>query len=469
MEPPRSRTNPALSPLSAMRRIILLAFLVFTAMTLGCGDDSPTSPTSSANPNADLGSRVPYIPFPGAEETAFPAAIRLSSAPGLNNRHTYEITQPPWGSPHRTIGDDIWRVWAYQVGDDGALVGDALDEPAPFTRATPMTLGADLVWTGPDGELPDALDVHVEAVLRSTTSEGIEVPILSTDTTVAARSEVHFPDDTAGVAFEVLSVQTDALPTRVDLWSLELIWTLTPMRDGEPTADAPRVSRTRHLVPTFLRDPNPDAPRYKRPMLWSAAFAAGEWDDEGDAVAETEHRIAMAELEGVRSLADLGFRYGGFPRPPHGEFKDRVDLFLDFEQTACGEFRGIMMALVEYHGLDARWFWFRFPELDSEHFALYKTRDISAVGQPSGHWFNTNHIVVTVNGKVYDPTYTVYKESWQEYEDWMFERYCPGRDAPCSEDRWCSSPPLSEDGCIDNPPGFDRDWDLEAIDSDGYK
>jgi len=451
-----------------LRRCLpLIALLALAA----CGDPDappPVQPPDLMVPEPD----EPHIPATAAPEGAFPASIRFLSAPDLHNRHLYAITQPPWRSPHQAVGLEVWRTSTVTLNETGSLTGDILDEPAPYTRSTPMVLEAQLAWTGKGANEPDQVEVHLEGVLRSTTQSGLQVRIVDARATLDAIAAQNLPAGLSGVAFAPFSSATDTLPSRVDVWDLELTWTLTPTRDGAPTHDAPRVSRTHHLIPTLLRDPLPNTPLYKRPIVWASTWAAGEWDDYGPddpRSAQTEHLIAMAEMEGMRSLADLGFRYGAFRRPSLDQITERVDLFLDFQQVACGEFRSMLIDLIEVHGIDARWVWLRFPTLDSQHYALYKTRFIAPIGQPAAHWFNTNHIVVTVNGQVYDPTYTVHAESWRAYEDWMFERYCLGQDTSCGAGKWCTSSPPGEVGCIDNPAGFDPSWDMRVIEADGYR
>jgi len=119
------------------------------------------------------------------------------------------------------------------------------------------------------------------------------------------------------------------------------------------------------------------------------------------------------------------------------------------------------MALVETQGIDASWVWFKFPdpddEDDAEHwhpgvYTHYRTREIAAVGRRAKRWVNTNHIVVQVNGRIYDPTYTVIKDSWAEYEDWMFTEYCKSD---------LRKPRDSE--CVPNPPGYEKSDDVHPL------
>lgn len=391
----------------------------------------------------------------GDDLTVFPSAIWFEDAPGLDNRHAYEITGPGWKAEHRIVTDRVWGTGLRPRTDVNGRVAPNFDEPAPYTAGTPMHLRArfDAAFA-PDVDL----DAHVRAVgtLRSTT-----------DPTIGVREILHWEDDierTDG-SFPMARIESAPLPRRVDVWELDIRWTVTSEVDTQ-------TFRTTHVVPTTWRDPMPDAPLYKRLLLWSSTWAAGEWTDAGpgqQATADSIHRITSKLLYGTRTLEDKGRSYGRFPRPDRDRIDDRANVWLDFSRSACGEWRGALMALVETQGINASWVWFKFPDPDDEDdeaywhpgvYTHYRTREIAAVGRRARRWVNTNHIVVKVNGRIYDPTYTVIKDSWGEYEDWMFAEYC-------KTDR---ARPRDRD-CVPNPPGYDKGDDIHprVIFADNYR
>lgn len=365
----------------------------------------------------------------GEPAEVFPAAIELIAPDGEGSRHHYEITGPTWQSPHRYVGDVVFATPARpQLHPDGTFEA-AFSDPAPYTRNSRVRVRAS-IGAALAPSLIDGADWHIRGVLRSTTDETIEpLEIL----------------DAEGDGL-LVDVTTKPLPSRVDLWELELTWALTVTADGVAKSTD---GRTTHLIPTTFRDPREHAPRYRETFLWGAEFAAGEWDEDDP---EAKYRVAEALTRGIRKLGDRGRSYGGFPRPPYDKTDNRAHVFIDFQRTACGEYRALLLALIELHGIDAKWSWFNFPEPDSKHWVKgqnthYRTRIISAVGREAKPWMNTNHSVVRVDGRVYDPTYTVIKDSLEEYEDWMFVEYCRKR----------------VDGyeCQPNPKGWSFDGNLE--------
>jgi hypothetical protein len=408
--------------------------------------------------------RGPEPPPEGEVLALYPAAVRFGSAPGLANRHAYEITGPGWDDAHVLMEDEVWRSDGLQ--DSDGVLWPTLDEPAPYTRSTPMAISASLVWRGADSG-PAVVSGSAHAVLYSTTEPALGPISLGEVEFEATAVASTYEDDRAVVEYGDVSFLTGTLPDRVDLWRLEIRWVLRS--DGSDVE-----LTTNHQIPTSWRAPIPDAPLYREVVLWSAQWGAGEWEDYGpnDArSADMAHLISVSQLEGSRTLEDDGYSYGAFRRPPRDQIDDRVNVFLDFRRSACGEFRGLLMALIEFHGIDAYWIWFRFPELHPQKYSFYKTRMISAVGRETKNWYDTNHIIVGVGERVYDPTYTVHKSSWREYEDWMFEKYCLGAGTSCSgSGAWCRTPPEDEETrCIPNPPGWQDDWDLEVVIADNYK
>lgn len=385
----------------------------------------------------------------------FVASIDFVNDPALNNRYDYEISGHDFDDEHTLVQGRVFSVEGPQgwvlTHQGRRLIAD-FDEPAPHRRQTPMSL--EVRW----GQAPELqaskVVVAVQGELRSTTAPTMPaLPVLSYDGEV----DLNAP----------LTLVTQDLPSRVDLYTLVLSWQLSP---ADCVADCePRTFETHHAIPTFLRDPRPEVPRYKRMMLWSASFGAGQWID-GPDPAETERAISMAMLEGFATLHEAeGKSYGAFPRPTYDGQVDGVDVWLDFPRSACGEFKFGLMALIEYQGIDAQWGVLEFLNPGSDHFSQYATYDVPALGRDSRVWYHTNHAFTVVNGEVFDPTYNGYAPSYAEYEDQLFAKFCYGQDEPCNTTAdWCDDPP--EDGvhCIDNPPGHDPELGMVFYSGDSY-
>ncbi len=446
-----------MSPLGCPTRAPLALTLALTL--LGCAE-APTSPQGAPTTPADLRAEV---------EGLSPISLRLTDAPGRDNRHDYEITNPPITSPHALISDEVWRLGPAPMIEGDAITQASLDEPAPYTRGTPPRLVVNLGWRG-DGAPPALIALDLEGTLRSTTApHQPAVELLRVSAQVAPLRAEPVGQRGQSLVFEGLVVDAAPLPDRVDLFELTLSWSMTPIAaDGRAGQTVSR--QTTHLIPTSLRAPR-DFVRYKQIVTWASAWAAGDWIDHGPddpRTAESVHQIALAMLAGIRSLEDEGYRYGPVVRPDKADFQSWADTLLDKKQAACGEFRGLMIALLEYHGVDATRVWFNFPDPSPDRLAFYETRPIAAVGTPARPWFDTNHSVVSVGGRIYDPTYTAWAESWGDYEDWLFVSYCRGFGRPCAaSDPWCHEAPEDASArCVPNPPGFDPGGDMEVTHDD---
>jgi hypothetical protein len=101
---------------------------------------------------------------------------------------------------------------------------------------------------------------------------------------------------------------------------------------------------------------------------------------------------------------------------------------------------------------------------------MYETREIAALGRDVMTWRYSDHIMVEVNGRVYDPTYLVIEESMETYEDFMFARYCYGEDSSCGgANSWCTIPGGPQGICIDNPPGYDPEIGPPVFRGEDYR
>jgi hypothetical protein len=209
-------------------------------------------------------------------------------------------------------------------------------------------------------------------------------------------------------------------------------------------------SRTHYqdLAQTW-RAPLAGTPLYEPILRWG-----GEWVDA--AVADTgeaaENVLAEKLLFGMRALEDLGYSYGAFPRP--SEIRDRAEVFLDFKRSACGEFRGFFMALVETQGIDANWLWYWFNKPSSPGTPCMKPASCGArahapvwryqIHRGGGQW---RRVRPHLRGDAADA---------DAYEDFMFARFCFGEDVPASTlatGARCRAAPRGS--AIDNPPGYD--------------
>lgn len=385
------------------------------------------------------------------------AALDLSSAPGLDNRFDYEVSGEDFDDPHVTVTDRVFVVEAERPEvdlDDGRRLIAGFDEPAPYLQGTPMALAAS--FGAAAGVDVARFDVSVQGTLRSTT-----------DPDWPARALVQASASLDGAA--PLEVVTDALPERVDVFELELAWTLAPA-DCKVGACAETELVTRHLVPTTWRAPREEAPRYRRAMLWSSAFAAGEWVAGADPK-ETELAIARAVLEGYATLDETaGKSYGGFPRPEYDGEVDGVDVWLDFPRSACGEQKFAVMAMIEYQGIDAKWGVLEFLDPGPDRLSQYVTYEVPALGRDPEVWYHTNHAFAVVHGHIFDGTYDRYAPTVAEYEDGLFAKFCYGKDDPCRyTSDWCSNPPEAGTYCIDNPPGHDPELGFTFYSGDSYR
>lgn len=289
-------------------------------------------------------------------------------------------------------------------------------------------------------------------------SVGDLVPNDGTAIAAVAGSTLRFTDDrkpvsgTATPRFEGPALQlvgdTLELPELVGVWDLELRY------EGDIVASFPLV--------TTWSEPIEGTPLYERMLLWTGQWLEGTPSKavtpEADIVA-MEDAIALKTLRGMSALE--GRSYGAFARPKDKD--NQAHVWLDFERSACGEYRGGLMNLVESHGVDAQWVMMSFRDPSPEVLSMYETRVIAAVGREAKVWQHWNHVAVEVNGQVYDPSYDLHAESWNAYEDDLFERYCYGEAEKCKTPKgWCQQP-RPEGTCIDNPPGFDEDDPVMAL------
>lgn len=237
------------------------------------------------------------------------------------------------------------------------------------------------------------------------------------------------------------------VPERLDKLDLELVY--------EVEGFAPYT--TTHTLVTTWDTPLEGTPLYRRPLIWMAEWGAGTPARSVTPLelqAAVEDELTLKALRGLYQLGiDEGRTYGAFPRPK--EKDNQAHVFLDHPQCACGEYRGILLNLVEQEGIDGNWVLMTFRNPSPSAFSMYETRKISAVGTEPKVWQHWNHVAVEVNGQVYDPTYNLHHPDFSSYEDDLFEHYCYGEEEKCkTPGGWCQQP-RPEGACFDNPPGFD--------------
>ncbi|MBU1239644.1 hypothetical protein KKF84_03115 [Myxococcota bacterium] len=392
----------------------------------------------------------------------FPSTVSLTST----GRIFHEITGPDWETPNIPVGDVVF------VGDNGELDSfnrfftEGLDEPAAFVSGTTVNIA-----------------VHLKALSGTWFAGRISLsatwqPLIISDGSAAVVASrmidvSRLTDDGTDVIMSTVS-----LPSTVDIMELEIRYSLdgTAFKESEGSNHlVNQVFTTNHLLPLSLRQPISGTPVYGQSMLWASEWAAGlrdiaaaEEDEEpnrsqsteeeedtfGDEGLELEHQVALRMMHGVYGLSSEGKSYGPFPRPL--EKDNRAHVYIDFPRSACSEYRGILMSLIEYHGVDAQWKSIAFLNPSSTWYSMYETIPIAASGREVQVWRHINHVFVQVNGQIYDAVYDLHSPNFSTYEDTLFASYCFGEDEACdTPDGWCNNPRPADRPCVENPPGLD--------------
>jgi hypothetical protein len=395
-----------------------------------------------------------------------PETISFLSPQGENGRLYHEITGPTWETPNISIEDTVFILDNRKFDSENYLTTSDLDEPAGYISGSPMEILFNFTTdqNNKTDELPIKLDLKVTLDSQYTDFYSNEI--------LASNSFDLSNITTSGTSIKIITLP---LPKVVDVYQLTIEYSLENNK-GDKT-----IYYTKHLIPTTLKAPIPGTPIYHRSMLWASMWAAGyslpteeiENNDINNTdytqidIEEMEHQISLKMMQGIFTLDQMGYSYGPFPRPTVKD--NRAHVFLDFKRTACSEFRGILMALIEYHGIDAKWLSLSFDSPSSTWYSMYETRDIIALGRESQVWRHYNHVIVTVNNKVYDAVYNIFAEDFPTYEDDLFASYCYGEDEECdSPDGWCNYPRPENRPCIENPPGFDESLGMTIQYGDAY-
>lgn len=342
----------------------------------------------------------------------------------------YTITGPTWDDPNILVQERLFDLSQGYLNEYGELVPETL-RMAAYASGAQAQLVLMPAWRN-EGTPPPGT---YRFTGKLTASDGTSLDWFDVQGDLQPTTTGYAP----------INIETTPLPTATArVWELAITHTYTV---------AGRTYTHTHyqdLVQTW-RAPLPNTPLYEPILRWGSEWMNATVEDNGEV---TENTLAEKLLLGMKALEDLGYSYGSFPRPSN--IVDRAEVFLDFKRSACGEFRGFFMALVETQGIDANWLWYWFNKPSSTWYSMYETRVIAALGRTPQVWRYQDHIVVEVNGVVYDPTYVITQPNADAYEDFMFARFCFGEDRPCQHaSDWCTLPSGPQGVCIDNPPGYD--------------
>ncbi|MDA3863587.1 MAG: hypothetical protein PF689_06920 [Deltaproteobacteria bacterium] len=388
-----------------------------------------------------------------------PESISFLASDDKNNRIYHEITGPTWETPNVSVEDQVFILQNGWLDSQNQLNTKGLDEPAAYIAGTPLEIKFDFRFANEKDADNQPVKLDLKLILDSQYTDIYAGKVL------AIKS---FPLTGMVSDATTLKISTDNLPQIVDVYQLTIEYSLEK-EDGEK-----ENYFTRHLLPVSLQRPIAGTPVYHRSMLWASKWAAGfflpdntEEEENDEDMEELEHQISLKMIRGVFGLEEEGYSYGPFPRPE--EKDNRAHVFLDFKRTACSEYRGILMALIEYHGIDAQWLTMSFNNYSSSWYSMYETRKIRASGREAQVWRHYNHVVVMVNGRIYDAVYNIWGEDFVDYEDNIFASYCYGEDEECvSPDGWCNYPPPDDRPCLENPPGFDESLGMSITTGERY-
>jgi len=344
----------------------------------------------------------------------------------------YEITGPDWDTPNVAVGDTL--VVSGQARVDGDVVLPERNWMAAYASdATPL-LTFQPAWSGPGETAPEGT-----YQLRGTLvdSAGVELELFSAQGALASLEGSYAP-------IPVTAVQLPHDTAKVYTLVIEHTYTT-----GEATYH--RVTNTEFAQ--VWRAPLPNTKLYQQIIRWGSSWIDAHVEDLGE---PTENQIADLLLLSLPKLVPLGYRYGSLVRPV--PYTNKAEVFLDYKQSACGEFYGFFMDLVETQGIDANYLIFMFPNPTPDWYSMYQTIDIAALGRESKVWRYGDHGLTEVNGRVYDPTYLLIKENADEYEDYLFANFCYGAEGKCGRgNTWCLIPDGPQGICADNEPGYDPD------------
>ncbi|MBU1241897.1 hypothetical protein KKD52_06935 [Myxococcota bacterium] len=387
-------------------------------------------------------------PLPRLEDPLHTGRIDFSGM----GRIYYEITGPDFETPNVAVGDTLVVFGDARVDGDVVLpernwMAAYASDATPLITITPA-------WTGPEGTPPGGTyDLRGKLV----DSAGVELELFSAQ---GELEQVEESEESDAMRFELLLDGDDTIEGQ-----LYAPITITAARLPHDTAKVytlviEHVYTTgemiyRHTTHTEFaqvwRAPLPNTILYQQIIRWGSQWIDATVEDLGE---PTENQLADVLLLSLPKLVPLGYRYGSLVRPV--PYTNKAEVFLDYKQSACGEFYGFFMDLVETQGIDANYLIFMFPNPSPDWYSMYQTIDIPALGRESKVWRYGDHGLVEVNGRVYDPTYVLIKENADEYEDYLFANFCYGDEGKCGRgNTWCLIPDGPQGICADNEPGYD--------------
>ena len=358
-------------------------------------------------------------------------------------RINYTITGPVWNSPNKLINEVVWEFGDGNINSKNKMNPEISEMiaycsgSAPIIEIYPSTLKNNNTFTAKykfTGNLKDENNKFIKLF------------------------EVKGSLETNENGYKPIIINSSNLP---ELSASN--YNLIIMHYYEiNNAGIERISE--HPLTITWKCPLHRVPIYKKILVWGADWLNGFYEDKGE---KTENELAEKLLFSMSSLADLGYRYGPLSRPSNPD--NWTEVFLDTLQSACGEFRAFFMALVETQGIDANWLFFNFRNPSSNWYSMYQTIEIAALGRETKVWNHANHIVVEVNGIVYDPTYLITKPNADEFEDYLFSSFCYGEDWYCkTANDWCTHKNGPQNICTDNKPGYDENLGFYRSRGDNY-
>jgi len=362
---------------------------------------------------------------------------------GGTGRIYYEITGPDWDTPNVAVGDTLVVMGEARVKGDLEVLPEQNHLAAYASDATPLVTFQP-EWVGEGA--PPAGTYRFRGVLVDRAEQGLELFDVQGD--LEPREAGYAP----------IQVTAAALPhDTAKLW--ELVISHQYVADGVIYG---RTTRT-EFAQTW-KAPLPNTKLYQQILRWGSEWINGTFEDLGES---TENQLADTLLLSMWKLIPLGYRYGSLVRPV--PYTNKAEVFLDYKQSACGEFYGFFMDLVETQGIDANYLIFIFPNPTPDWYSMYQTIDIAALGRESKVWRYSDHGLVEVNGRVYDPTYTLIFENADQYEDHLFASFCYGAEGKCGRgNAWCLTPDGPQGICAPNEPGYDPELGFERWRGETY-
>ena len=358
----------------------------------------------------------------------------------------YTKTGPEWEDANIEVGSDLFVMGEGKIENEtGLLIPDVCDMPVYVSGSIPeLTFYPAYRHTAEP--LPEITYSYKGIFIKES---GAQIELFNISGALKANSENEYPS--VLLSLPQLSHESS------NLYTLHITHEYSAL--GEEW-----IQDTEQEFAQTWRLPIDGVPLYKKIIRWGCLWLNATFEEKGE---ETENVIADIYIDAMRSLEDEGYSYGAFPRPSQEEYTNTAEVFLDFKRSACGEFRGFFLALLESQGIDANWLLFNYYEPSSENYSMYQTIEIAALGRSKRVWRYSNHIMTEVNGVVYDPVYLVRKSSMEEYEDFMFASYCYGEDYTCAND-WCTEADGPQNICIDNPAGYQEGISPPVFRGDSY-